>query len=202
MITLFFGPEGHMSYSLTPCTSFHYSWEYNKAGMDSVLAPSPWSGVGPLILAFHWTHVSYFSFSHCIALSETLLVEPDLTLTGKDTSSLCCCCSVAQSCPTLCDPMGCSMPGFPVLHHLPELAQTQVHWISDPIPTILFSVIPFSSCIQSFPASGSLLMSQLFTSGGQSIGASASASVMFIEVNMISGVPLSTDNWGQEFLNG
>ena len=30
------------------------------------------------------------------------------------------CCSVAQSCPTLCDPMGCSMPGFPVIHHLPE----------------------------------------------------------------------------------
>ena len=36
----------------------------------------------------------------------------------------CCCCSVTQSGPTLCDPMDCSMPGFPVLHHLPELAQT------------------------------------------------------------------------------
>ena len=34
------------------------------------------------------------------------------------------CCSVAQSCPTLCDPMDCSTPGSPVLHHLPELAQT------------------------------------------------------------------------------
>ena len=42
-------------------------------------------------------------------------------------------CSVAQSCPTLCDPMVCSMPGFPVLHHLPELAQTHVHWVSDAI---------------------------------------------------------------------
>ena len=39
------------------------------------------------------------------------------------------CCSVAQSCPTLCDPMVCSTPGLPVLHHLPELAQTRVHWI-------------------------------------------------------------------------
>ena len=38
-----------------------------------------------------------------------------------------CCCSVAQSCPILCDPMDCTMPGFPVLHHLPELAQTYVH---------------------------------------------------------------------------
>ena len=36
------------------------------------------------------------------------------------------CCSVAQLCPTLCNPMDCSMPGFPVLHHPPELAQTQV----------------------------------------------------------------------------
>ena len=39
----------------------------------------------------------------------------------------CCCHSVAQSCPTLCDPTDCSMPGFPVHHHLPEFAQTPVH---------------------------------------------------------------------------
>ena len=37
------------------------------------------------------------------------------------------CCAVVQSCLTLCDPMDCSTPGFPVLHHLPELAQTHVH---------------------------------------------------------------------------
>ena len=41
--------------------------------------------------------------------------------------NLSCCCSVAQSCPTLCHPMDCSMPGVPVLHHLPEPAQTHVH---------------------------------------------------------------------------
>ena len=41
--------------------------------------------------------------------------------------------SVAQACPTLCDPMNFSMPGFPVLHHLPEFAQTHVHWVSDAI---------------------------------------------------------------------
>ena len=46
----------------------------------------------------------------------------------------CChCCLVAQSCPTLCDPMDCSPPGFPVLHHLLELAQTQVYRVSDAI---------------------------------------------------------------------
>ena len=43
------------------------------------------------------------------------------------------CCSVAQWCPTLCDPMDCSMPGFPVLHYLPEFAQTPIHWVGDAI---------------------------------------------------------------------
>ena len=44
-----------------------------------------------------------------------------------------CCCSVAKSCLTLCDRMKRSMPGFPVLHYLPELPQTHVHWINDAI---------------------------------------------------------------------
>ena len=43
------------------------------------------------------------------------------------------CCSFAKSCPTLCDPMNCSMPDFPVLHYLPELAQTHVHCTDDAI---------------------------------------------------------------------
>ena len=42
-------------------------------------------------------------------------------------------CSVAKLCPTLCDPMNCSIPGFLVLHYLPEFAQTHVHWVSDAI---------------------------------------------------------------------
>ena len=73
--------------------------------------------------------------------------------------------------------MDCSMPGFPVHHQLPELAQNSCpssRWCH---PTISSSVIPFSSCLQSFPAWGPFLMSQLFASGGQSNGASASASV-------------------------
>ena len=83
---------------------------------------------------------------------------------------LICCSLVAQSCPTFCNPMDCSTPGFPVLHQLPELAHTD--------PTILSSVIPFSSCPQPFLASGSFSMSRLLTSGGQSIGASASTLVL------------------------
>ena len=52
----------------------------------------------------------------------------------------CCCCSVTQSCMTLFDPMDCSTPGFPVLHHLPEFAQSHVHQVSDAIqPSHLLS---------------------------------------------------------------
>ena len=44
-----------------------------------------------------------------------------------------CCCSVTQLCLTICNPMDCSTPGFPVLHHLLEVAQTHVHWVGDAI---------------------------------------------------------------------
>ena len=70
----------------------------------------------------------------------------------------CCCFSVAKSCPTLCDPIYCSMPGFPVLHCLLEFAQTHVHLSWWCRPTVLSPVSPFSSCPQSFPASGSFLI--------------------------------------------
>ena len=80
--------------------------------------------------------------------------------------------SVAQSCPTLCDPMNHSMPGLPVHHQLLESTQTHVPRVDSS------SVVPFSSCPQSFPASGSFPMSQLFASVGQSIGVSASTSVL------------------------
>ena len=87
-----------------------------------------------------------------------------------------CCCSVTQLCPTLCNPTDCSTPGFPVLHYLLEFAQTPLsRWCH---PSVSSSVIHFSSCPQSFPASGSFPMSQFFASGGQSIGVAASASVL------------------------
>ena len=74
--------------------------------------------------------------------------------------------------------MNCSTPGLPVHHQLPEFTQTHVHRVGDAISS---SVIPFSSCLQSYPASGSFLMSQLFTSSGQSIVASASVLPMNIQ---------------------
>ena len=86
--------------------------------------------------------------------------------------------SVAQSCPTLCDPMKHSTPGLPVHHQLPEFTQTQrpsSQWCH---PAISSSVVPFSSYLQSLPASESFPMSQLFAWGGQSTGVSALASFL------------------------
>ena len=78
-------------------------------------------------------------------------------------------------------PHDCSTPGLPVHHQLTELAQTHVHRVSDAIQPSH----PLCCPLQSFPASGSFPMIQFFTSGGQSIGVSASASVL----------PMDTQNW-------
>ena len=84
-----------------------------------------------------------------------------------------------QLCPTLCDPMDCgtSVAGFPVPHYLASCSNSWPlsQWCH---PTISTSVAPFYSCPQSFLASGSFPKSWLFALGGQSIGASASASVL------------------------
>ena len=87
--------------------------------------------------------------------------------------------SVAQSYPTLCNPMDCSMPGLPVC----PSPTPRVYSNSCPLsrwchPTTSSSVIPFSSHLQSFPASGAFQMSQFFTSGSQSIRVSSSTSVL------------------------
>ena len=167
--------------------------------------------------------------------------------------------SVAQLCLTLCDPMDCSTPGFPVHHQLRNaikgkepvltpkealpvshsaftgrtLQRTMCEFssvqfsssaVSDSLrphelqharppcpspihgvhpnlcplsqwhhPTISSSVVPFSSCPQSFPASGSFPMSHLFTSGGQSIEVSASTSVL--STNTQDWSPLGWTGW-------
>ena len=92
--------------------------------------------------------------------------------------------SVTQSCLTLCDPMDCSMPGFPVHHELLDFTQTQVHWVGDAIqpshPCCLLLLPP-----QSFLASGVFPVSQFFTSGGQNTGASVSA----------SDLPMNIQDW-------
>ena len=98
----------------------------------------------------------------------------------------------SQSCPTLCDPMNHSTPGFPVRHQFPESTQTHVHWVGDAIqPSRPLS--SFSSCPKFFPASGSFQMSQLLTSDGQSIGVSASTSVL--PMNIQDWFPLEWTGW-------
>ena len=103
-----------------------------------------------------------------------------------------CCCSVAQSYPTLRPhglqhtrpPCPSASPG--ACSHSRPLSQ----WCH---PTISSSVIPLSSCLQSFPASGSFLMSWLFTSGGKNTGASASASVLPNDIQ--DWFPLGWTGW-------
>ena len=98
--------------------------------------------------------------------------------------------SFVQSCSALCEPMDHSTPDLTVHDQLTKFTQTHVHWVSD---TIQPSVVPFSSCLQSFPASGSFSMSQFFVTGGQSIGASASASVLLM--NIQGWFPLGWTGW-------
>ena len=82
--------------------------------------------------------------------------------------------------------MDCSTPGLPIHQQLLELTQTNVHvhWVSDAIQPS-HPLVLFSTCLHSFPAFGSLPVSQLFLSGGQSIGVSATASVL----------PMNTQDW-------
>ena len=92
--------------------------------------------------------------------------------------------SVAQSCPTLCDPMNQSTPGLPVHHQLPELTQTYVHWVSDAIqPSHLLSS---PSPPAPTPSQHQGIFQWVNSAwGGQSTGVSASASVL----------PMNTQDW-------
>ena len=84
--------------------------------------------------------------------------------------------SVSQSCPTLWDPVNSSMPSLPSPSPTPRVHPNPCPSSQWCHPAISSSVVPFSSCPHSLPASGSFPMSQLFAWGGHSIGVSASAS--------------------------
>ena len=86
---------------------------------------------------------------------------------------------VAHSCLTICSPMNCNTLGFPVHHQLPELTQTHINRVGDAMQPSHPLLSPFSSHLQSFPASRSFLLSQFFPSGGQTIGISALAAEIF-----------------------
>ena len=97
-------------------------------------------------------------------------------------SSICCCCPVPKSCPALYNSIACSTPHFPVLHFLLAFAQNSCplsHWC---YLTISPSIARFFPWPPSFQASGIFPGIRLFTSGGQSIRASASASVLIMNI--------------------
>ena len=102
------------------------------------------------------------------------------------------CCLVVQLCPTLSEPMDCSMPGFPVLYHLPELVQTHVHQVGDAIQSFIlcYSLLLLPSI---FPSIRVISNGQFFTPGGQSIGVSSSASVL--PMNIQDWSPLGWTGW-------
>ena len=70
----------------------------------------------------------FFSYTHTLDLNQQHCLPKIL---GHVMAT--CCCSVSQSCPTLCNPMDCSTPGLYVPHHLQEFAQTHIHWVGDAI---------------------------------------------------------------------
>ena len=123
----------------------------------------------PLVLSSSWCLVQSEAHGHYLA--ETLLL-------------------FIQSCPTVCNPLDCSTPGFR-LSLSPRACSNSYpsSWWCH--PTISSSVVPFASCLQSSPASGSILVSRLLESGGQSIGASASVLLM----NIQDWFPLGWTDW-------
>ena len=92
-----------------------------------------------------------------------------------------------------CDPMSCSTLGLPVQHQLPEPTQTHVHWVGDAIQPSHPLSSPSSPTFDLFQHQGFFLMSRLFTSGDQSIGTSASASVL--PMNIQDWFPLGLTGW-------
>ena len=107
--------------------------------------------------------------------------------------------SVTQLCLTLWDPMECSTPGFPVHHQFPEFTQTHVHWVGDALQPFYPLSSPSLPAPNLSPASGPFQMSQLFTSGGQSIGVSASTSVLPMSIQ--DWFPLGLTGWISRFFS-
>ena len=99
----------------------------------------------------------------------------------------CCCCLVTKSCQTVSNPMNCSSPCFPVLHDFLESAQTYLHWVGNAVQ-LSHCLFPASPPGFSLPEHQSYPISWLFTSGGQSIGASASV----LPINIQGWFPLGS----------
>ena len=140
-----------------------------------------------------WIQNPLFSYSPlaniCFSYREwsSMLRKCKITKTTKNFSS------VTQSCPTLCNPMDCSIPGFPVHHQLSELGQTHVHHIGDAIQPSHPLPSPSPPAFNLSQHQGLFQLSWFFASGGQSTGVSASVSVL--PMNIQDWFPLRWISW-------
>ena len=132
-----------------------------------------------ITLAIFLNNIAHKSWSNIFCISFTLTKKPNKL--SRDNYYSVHFSSVAQLCLILCDPMDCSKPGFSITGACSDPCPSS-RWCH---PTIVFSVVPFSFCLQSSQALGSFPKSQFFASGGQSIGTSTSASAL----------PRNTQDW-------
>ena len=156
-------PSHHILMSMVPCPASPSGMKDSRPQLSEVLQKMAYS-IFELSAIQRASLPEMKGFSWCSGVKAWPLTT--VWVHGEGTSQLCS--SVTHSCLTLCSLMDCSMPAFPVLHHFPEFAQTcsLSPWCNQ---TISSSVVPFSSCLQSHPASRSFPVSQFFASGGQSI---------------------------------
>ena len=143
---------------------------------------APWPRIKPTPPAFE-----RWSLNHWTPQGVLIILNTYCQITFRENN----CCSVTQLCPTLW-PHGLQHTGLPYPSPSPGACSNSCPASQWCHPTISSSVIPFSSCLQNSPASGSFPVSQLFTSGGQSIEVSASASVL----------PMNIQDWFSLGLTG
>ena len=163
----------------------HFYTPHNQPAEEALDSHSPESACFPL-RAYH-LYKSSFYFLDLLVLSLNSLCHETRTyslvsiITNPNT--ICYCCSVAQLCPTLCDPMDCSTPDFPVLYHLLEFAQTPVHRVSDGIQPSHLLLFPSPLAFNLSQHQG-LLQWVDAASGGQSTGTSIfiTCHTLFIQI--------------------
>ena len=124
-----------ISFSVIPFSSCLQSFPASESFFQWVISSHHMTKVLELQLqhqSFQWIFRTDFFRMDWLDLlkNESLLFKSSYLI---DLSCCWFCSSITQSCPTLCNPMDCSLPGFSVHHHLPEFAQIHVHWVADAI---------------------------------------------------------------------
>ena len=129
-------------------TLSYYAWVHAQSLSCVQLFATPWTIAhqAPLSVGFfrqeYWSGLPFPipGYFRDMEIKPTSPVSPALQVDslllrnmGNHLATISCCYSVTKSCPSLCNSMNCIAPGFPVLHYLPEFAQTHIHWVGDAI---------------------------------------------------------------------